>query len=206
VIEFIGITGFILLVAISPGADFALVVKNSLLYSRVSAFYTALGIGVSLIVHTTYSLMGLALVISKSLLFFTIIKYLGAAYLCYLGIKSIMEKEDKVNDDILMAKRTRRNWKSFQQGFLCNMLNPKAPLFFISFYSVIIPTESNQLVKLLYGIESVVLITLWFILLSIIISNKSVKAFFRKSKIYLTKILGGVMIFFGIKLALTASK
>ena len=54
-IEFIGITGFILLVAISPGADFALVVKNSLLYSRVSAFFTALGIGVSLIVHTTYS-------------------------------------------------------------------------------------------------------------------------------------------------------
>ena len=144
--------------------------------------------------------------ISKSLLFFTIIKYLGAAYLCYLGIKSIMEKEDKVNDDIFMAKRTMRNWIAFQQGFLCNLLNPKAPLFFISFYSVILPAESNQLVKLLYGIESVILITLWFILLSIIISNKRVKTFFRKSKIYLTKILGGVMIFFGVKLALTASK
>ncbi len=205
-IEFIGITGFILLVAISPGADFALVVKNSLLYSRISACFTALGIGGSLIVHTTYSLMGLALVISKSLLFFTIIKYLGAAYLCYIGIKSIMEKEDKKNDSYLITKQKMKNWKAFQQGFLCNLLNPKAPLFFISFYSVIIPVESNQLIKLLYGVESVVLITLWFVLLSIIISHKRVKSFFRRSRIYLTRLLGGVMIFFGIRLALTAGK
>lgn len=204
-IEFVGITGFILLVAISPGADFALIVRNSVLYSRVTGCFTALGIGGSLILHTTYSLMGLALVISKSILIFSIIKYLGATYLCYLGIKSILSKESEYDDSNLVRKKQIKNWQAFQQGFLCNLLNPKAPMFFISFYSVIIPTESNQIMKLLYGIESILLITLWFILLSIIISNKNVKAFFQKSKSYITKALGGAMLFFGVKLALTTS-
>lgn len=202
-LEFIGITSFILLVAITPGADFAIIVRNSILYSRISALFTALGIGASLVVHTTYSLMGLALLISKSILFFSIIKYLGAIYLCYLGIKSIFAKEREETISEVGNQPRLRKWQAFQQGFLCNLLNPKAPLFFIAFYSVVIPAESNHLVKLLYGIESIVLITLWFALLSLIISQQQVKDFFSKSKQYITKALGGAMLFFGLKLALT---
>ncbi|MCB2218709.1 LysE family transporter [Desulfofustis glycolicus] len=205
-LEFIGITSFILLVAISPGADFAIIVRNSILYSRTTALFTALGIGGSLVAHTTYSLMGLALLISKSIFIFCILKYLGAMYLCYLGIKSIFSKESEDTISEIDHKKKLLKWQAFQQGFLCNLLNPKAPLFFISFYSVVIPTESDQLVKLLYGIESIVLITLWFVLLSVIISQKLVKEFFSKSKQFINKALGSAMLFFGVKLAFTSNE
>ena len=150
--------------------------------------------------------MGLALVISKSIFFFTVIKYLGATYLCYLGLKSILAKEIENQTDGIVSKKELSKSLAFQQGFLCNLLNPKAPLFFISFYSVVIPVGSNNFVKLMYGIESIVLITLWFVLLSAIISQKNVKEFFGKSKKYINKILGGTMLFFGFKLAFASNK
>ena len=200
-LEFLSITGFILLVAMAPGADFAIIVRNSLLYPRGQAVATALGIGASLIVHTTYSLAGLAIAISKSLMLFTIIKYVGAAYLTWLGIKTILEK-NKTQEDFSSPDYTPITMaQAFGQGFLCNLLNPKAPIFFIAFYSVIIPAKSAFSTKLFYGAESVLVITAWFVALSMAITWPVVKNHISKAQNYISKALGGVMVFFGIRLA-----
>lgn len=201
-LEFFSITGFILLVAMAPGADFAIVVRNSLLFPRAQAMATAMGIGASLVVHTTYSLAGLAIAISKSLLLFTIIKYVGAAYLTWLGIKTLLEKKSGPALAAASSYQPITMFQAFRQGFFCNLLNPKAPIFFIAFYSVIIPTTSDFSTKLLYGAESVVVITAWFVALSMAITWPVVKNAISRAQNYISKALGGMMVFFGVKLAL----
>ena len=81
-----------LLALISPGPDFIMACRNSLIYSRKIGIYTAIGFGLGIAVHIFYSLAGLALIISSSIFIFNTIKFLGAGYLVYIGIKSILSK------------------------------------------------------------------------------------------------------------------
>ena len=76
-----------------PGPDFVIVTKNTLLHSRHSGFYASLGIGCAILVHVTYCALGIAFIISKSVLWFDIIKYTGACYLIYLGICTLLSKQ-----------------------------------------------------------------------------------------------------------------
>ncbi len=86
-----------LLAVISPGPDFVMALKNSLTYSRKTGIYTALGFGIGIGVHIVYSFAGLAVIISQSEVVFLIIKYLGAAYLFYIGIRALLEKPSGVH-------------------------------------------------------------------------------------------------------------
>ena len=85
-----------LLAVISPGPDFIMACRNSLTYSRKTGIYTAVGFGIGIAVHIFYSLAGLALIISKSILLFNTIKFLGAGYLIYIGLKSVLSKSSKI--------------------------------------------------------------------------------------------------------------
>ncbi|MBJ7297359.1 MAG: LysE family translocator [Dolichospermum sp.] len=82
-----------LIAIISPGPDFAITLRNSLLYSRQAGVYTAFGVGAGFIVHSTYSLIGIGTIISQSILLFNTLKWVGAAYLIYIGIKSLRAKK-----------------------------------------------------------------------------------------------------------------
>ncbi|WP_077216996.1 LysE family transporter [Piscirickettsia litoralis] len=90
-VEYYTIALIALLAAVSPGPDFVIVAKNALLYDRRSGVMTSVGAGV--LVHSFYCVLGLAVVISQSLLLFSLIKYLGAAYLIYLGVKSLFSEK-----------------------------------------------------------------------------------------------------------------
>ncbi|WP_461208648.1 LysE family transporter [Desulfocurvus sp. DL9XJH121] len=201
--EFLGVSLFILLAAMAPGPDFAVVMKNSLLHDRKAALFTALGIGAGLTVHTAYSLLGLAVVISKSILVFTVVKYLGAAYLCYLGLRSLLERRGQAPRLAPGAEPSKLPVReALRQGFLCNLLNPKAPLFYIAFFSVIIPPQATHTVKFLYGAESVAVVTGWFVFLAFAATGHAVRAALSRAQAVLTKLLGGMMLYFGIRLAL----
>ena len=78
--EFLSITLLMMLAAISPGPDFAVVTKNSLMHSRRAGLYSALGVSASMLIHASYCVLGLALIISQSLFMFKLIKYAGATY------------------------------------------------------------------------------------------------------------------------------
>jgi len=87
--EFITVAIIHLLAVMSPGPDFVMIMRNSLLYSRKTGIYSAIGLGAGIAVHVTYSLIGIGFIISKSVLLFSIIKLLGAGYLVYVGYKSL---------------------------------------------------------------------------------------------------------------------
>jgi len=200
--EFLAVTLFMFLAAMAPGADFALVVRNSLIYSRRAACYTALGIGAGLGVHTTYSVLGLAMIIAGSATLFAVIKYAGAGYLCYLGVRSFMQGGGPESLDMAGSAENIGALRAFRQGFLCNVLNPKAPLIYIAFYSVVLPANTGLIAKALYGAEFMIVVGGWFVLLACAISHHAVKRGLGRVQKVLTKVLGGMMFYFGIRLAL----
>tara|TARA_Y100000031_G_C8221891_1_gene386387 strand:+ start:99 stop:503 length:405 start_codon:yes stop_codon:yes gene_type:complete len=119
-----------LLALISPGPDFIMACRNSLVYSRKTGIWTAIGFSLGITVHIFYSLAGLAVIISSSILLFNVIKILGAGYLIYIGIKSIISKSSKIELDEDQKQEDITRLAAVKMGFLTNVLNPKATLFF----------------------------------------------------------------------------
>jgi RhtB (resistance to homoserine/threonine) family protein len=190
-----------LLAVISPGPDFFMLLKNTLTYSRKIGIYTAFGFGLGIGVHIIYSLAGLALIISKSILIFSVIKYLGALYLLYIGIQSILTKSKKINFEKKIKKQEITPQNAILQGFLTNVLNPKATLFFLSLFTMIItPNTSNAT---LYAISTIMIINtiLWFSLLAFFMTQKRVHFFYNKYQKIFNNFFGIVLIALGLRLA-----
>ena len=186
-----------------PGPDFALITKNTLLYSRRSGFFTTLGIGCAALVHVSYCALGLAVIICNSLLLFNIIKYIGACYLIYLGINCLLAKHLKQKSP---AKKDIKNISisnliSFRQGFFCNLLNPKASLFFLALFTVIIKQTIPIFWLIFYALEIFFIITIWFSSLVLILSHPRMTCLLKETEKYITKILGVFLIGFGVILA-----
>src|SRR2546430_11962268 len=140
-------TGIVAILTVLPGADMALVAKVTLLDGRRSAFFTSLGICAGLPVHATASALGLALILATSAEAFTVVKYAGAAYLAYLGIRTIRDSLRPAADPHVAAARTRGAAAALAQGWLSNVLNPKVALFYLTFLPQFISPGDNVLAK-----------------------------------------------------------
>src|SRR5205085_12536229 len=88
--EFLSLFGVLVLAAIAPGADFASVVRECIAFGRSAGIICAIGVGSAIMVHVAYTVTGVGLIIARSVLIFTVVKWCGAAYLAYLGIRSLM--------------------------------------------------------------------------------------------------------------------
>ena len=195
-----------LLAVMSPGPDFIMVTRNSLVYSRKTGIYSAIGLGGGILVHVIYSLVGIGLIISQSVVLFNVIKYLGAAYLIYIGYKSITLKSSKLQLDTTEHKKDISPLKAMSIGFLTNVLNPKATLFFLSLFTLVISPTTPLGIKIFMGIEMAVVTALWFAFVAFLISNQLVKSRLQKVQSKAEKFIGFVLIGLGIKVALSSSK
>jgi RhtB (resistance to homoserine/threonine) family protein len=199
--EFLSISVLIMLAAISPGPDFAVVTKNSLLYSRKVGIYTALGVSISLLIHAIYCILGLAIIISQSLLAFSVIKYLGAAYLIYIGIKGLMAKREAAKSDLTHSQSTITGLQAFYQGLLCNLLNPKAIMFLLAFFTLVVKPGHSLFFEMGYGVEIALIHMIWFSSLSIMMTHQTVKTNLSRIQFFIVKAMGAVLVAFGIRIA-----
>lgn len=197
-----------LLAVMSPGPDFAMVVRNSLIYSRRIAIYTSLGIALGISVHVAYSLVGIGFIISKSILLFSIIKYIGAAYLLYIGYKSLRAKPANETSEQSFVEATKNisTRSAIWTGFLTNVLNPKATLFFLAFFTQVIDPLTPKSIQIFYGFEMMVITFVWFSVVSILFSNNLIKAKVSKFQHHIERVTGAVLIGLGIKVALANHK
>jgi RhtB (resistance to homoserine/threonine) family protein len=190
-----------LLIVISPGADFILVLKNSINSGRNSGILTACGISLAIGIHISYSMLGVSYLISQNEVIFTAIKYAGAAYLIYLGVKSILTANDKL-EKIENNSITIKPSQYLIQGFFCNLLNPKTMLFFISLFSQLISSDqSTNNYVLLYGLYIALLHGLWFSLVSVFFTSKGLQKQLTKIKKRLNQACGVGLISFGVLLS-----
>jgi RhtB (resistance to homoserine/threonine) family protein len=195
-----------LLVVMSPGPDFIMTVRNSLMYSRRSGFYSSIGLGLGILLHISYCLAGLAIIISQSVVVFSILKYVGAAYLLYIGYKSLRAKPNReVGSDEIVEKQDMTKFQAIRSGFITNATNPKATLFFLSLFTVVIQPSTPFAVKAFMGIEMAIATALWFSLVTVLVSHRVVRHRITRFQHYIERFMGGVLILFGIKLATTNS-
>ena len=87
--EFLALFGVFVLAAIAPGADFACVLRESVSFGRRAGIASAIGVGSAIMVHVASTVTGVGLIVAQSVLIFTIVKWCGAAYLVYLGVRSL---------------------------------------------------------------------------------------------------------------------
>jgi RhtB (resistance to homoserine/threonine) family protein len=193
-----------LLAAMSPGPDFVMVVRNALNHNRNIAIYTSLGIALGLTVHILYCVAGIGIIISKSIVLFNIIKFLGAMYLIYMGISTMLSKGSKLADnDIETVKQLLTPMQAVKTGFLTNVLNPKATLFFLGLFTFVIRPGTPIYVLIILTIIVILTAIIWFTIVSVFFTQKKIKdAFFRfERKINL--VFGGLLILLGLKIAFT---
>lgn len=204
------LTGFFAVVSlhflglISPGPDFILVMRNSFLYPTRTALFTSLGVSLGIVIHISYCLLGLAILITKSPTLFTVVKYLGAAYLFYIGVKALLAKTNSVYTPTAQAQKVPQlsDWQGLKQGFLCNVLNPKASLFLLGIFTLAIKPSTPIWVQTLYGAWMVVATFLWFGFISVLITHPVVRQRIFKIQPFVIKGLGVLLILFALDLAL----
>lgn len=192
-----------LLAVISPGPDLIVVSKNTISYSRQIGIYTALGVALGIGVHVGYSLLGVGFIISKSIIIFNLIKTLGAFYLVYLGYKMLKSKPNtsESSENIFETKNDSLMppFSAIKNGFLVNVLNPKATLFFLALFTQVIGQSTPSFVKLVYGIEMMLMTFVWFTLVALLLSHNTLKHRINKVQTVIDKITGVVLIAIGLK-------
>lgn len=207
--EFLTVVVIHFLAVASPGPDFAVILRQSLCASSRSGVWTAIGIGSGILVHVTYSLLGLGLLIAQSTTAFTILKVLGAAYLVWVGWQCLKAKpvagSGTEEESLAGEEGAATAWKSWRLGFLTNVLNAKATLFFVSLFSVVISPSTPLWIQGFYGLWMTVATGLWFTGLALFLSREQVRAFFRKISHWIERVTGVALIALAGKLV-TASQ
>lgn len=194
-----------LLAVVSPGPDFVMTVKNSLRYSRKTGIFTALGIGLGLCVHLAYCAAGIGYVISKSVLVFSIIKFIGAGYLLYMGIGSIMAKGSRLEITAEAPDADLTFLQAFKMGFFTNILNPKVTLFFLGLFTFVISPTTPIYIVLLLSFIMIATAFVWFTIVSVFFTQQKVQRAFLRFENPINRFLGALLVLLAIKIALTFS-
>lgn len=203
-LEFFTILTIAILMAISPGPDFFMISRNSLMYDKTAGIFAALGVSMALWIHIAYSIAGLTAIIAKSIVLFSIIKYIGAGYLIFIGIKTIVSKPQLASD--LRENHTKRelsNFAAFKTGFITNALNPKATIFFLSIFTQVIDPTTPLSVQITYGAIISIVHFIWFYFVAFFFSHPLVIGKFQRYQKWVESFVGAALILFGIKIAFT---
>jgi len=202
--EFLTVALVHLLAVASPGPDFAVVVRESVTQGQRAGLWTALGVGSGIVVHIAYSLLGIGLIVSQSILLFNLFKWLAAGYLVYLGWKALRARPQLEAATLTAGPvPTRRARQAFTVGFVTNGLNPKATLFFLSLFTVVISHDTPLAVQAGYGLYLACATTLWFCLVAWLFSRDRVRAGFARMGHWFDRVTGAVLIALGARLALS---
>jgi len=201
--ELIAVITITLLAVISPGPDFAMVTRNSLMLSRRAGVLTALGIGLGVLVHVTYTLVGVGLLIQQSLWLFNAIKLIGAIYLIYLGVKMLRAKSGGTATDGHIAPLS--DGAALRTGFLTNALNPKTTVFIVCLFVQVVRTETPLVVQIGYGAFISLAHMAWFCLVALCFSAGVVRERLLAARHWIDRAFGGLLVGFGVLLAIARS-
>jgi RhtB (resistance to homoserine/threonine) family protein len=199
----ITVTSIAIVMVISPGQDFAMITRNSLIYSRRAGVLGAMGISAAIWLHVTYSLAGIALIISQSDTLYTGIKYAGAIYLLYLGFKGLAYKKTLAkNKEFIKNNQKISDMEAFQAGFISNALNPKTTLFFLSIFTQVVTPDTPIFIQLIYGAIISAAHFIWFVIVAVILSSKVVTSQIDSFKIWIERTMGIILCVLAGKLIL----
>lgn len=187
--------------AVVPGADFAMVLRQSIGQGRRAALMTSAGVATSILVHGSYTLLGVGVVVGQSLLLFNVLKWAGAAYLVWLAIAALRSPAPTPPDDLTAVVARRGDISAFALGFLTNLLNPKAVLFFLALFTTLVSAHTGGDIKVFYVMCMSVMLFAWFALVSVFFTTPSVRQRFFRLGRWFNRVTGITFIVLAIRVA-----
>jgi threonine/homoserine/homoserine lactone efflux protein len=188
---------------IAPGPDMLYVITRGVAHGRKAGILSAIGVVCGILVHTTAAAFGLTLLLQTSALAFLVVKFIGATYLIYLGIKTWREKSTfQLQTPVPSAKSSALFW----QGVLSNVLNPKIAIFFLAFLPQFVDKGSSQVTLQMVILGSTfACFGLCFLLIVGYFSGSMGSWLVQRPKYaqFFQRLAGGILIGLGIRLALT---
>lgn len=198
--EFLTIVVAHALAVASPGPDFALVLRQSLAHGRRTAVWSSLGIGCGLSIHIGYCILGLGYFLKNSAVALATVKYLGAAYLAWVGVQALRARARTGDLDLAAGATAPTDGAAWTTGFLVNVLNPKAALFFISLFPLAVSVTTPKLVQVAYGVWMTLATVAWFSFVSVVFTREDVRRRFLRHGHWIDRALGVVFLGFAVSL------
>ena len=199
--ELIPVVTITLLAVISPGPDFTMVSRNSLLLSRRAGIFTACGIGAGVLIHVSYTLIGVGMLIQQSPWLFNLLKGIGAAYLIYLGF-TLLRNATHHDAAPTTTPAAISDLAALKTGFLTNALNPKTTIFIVSLFMQVVSPHTALGVQIGYGLFIAAVHVFWFAAVALLFSAPGVNARFLRLRRGIDRTFGGLLIVFGALLAI----
>jgi len=184
----------------TPGPDTALIIRNALAAGPRASTMSALGVAVGTVVWVAAATVGVGVLLESSSTAFTILKLAGAAYLGYLGLRSLLSKspEDRRTPAARVTLADRTAWS---QGFLSNLLNPKTGAFFVTVMpQFIVPGDPPARLVLMVAAFEVMLL-LWLIAYGHVVSRLGRSGLGMRVRTAMTRLTGIILIGLGARLA-----
>ena len=197
------ITSIHLLAAAAPGPDFVLVSQQTLAHGKKAGLMCSIGIALGLSIHIIYSAFGLAVVIANSSSLLWAIKLLGGGYLIYLGIKGLLSKPQSHSAAGGNKLKKHSSVKTILLGFLCNALNPKAPIYFVSLFTLVLSPDMPVYQLGIYGAWMMFIQLAWFSTVAMLLSKPAINQKFKLFGCWIDRLLGGAMVALGFKVIIT---
>lgn len=188
---------------ITPGLDTAMVLRTAIVDGRSSSVKATVGIALGCLIWGAVVSLGLGALLQASALAYSLLKFLGAAYLVLLGMQLLVKPRATMMCDE-GVKSSAGSGSVLRKGLLANLLNPKVGLFYVTFLPQFVPEEVNIASYTFFLVAIHVLLTLAWLGVLIFVTNPIGK-FLRRPKVVMVmdRLTGGIFLFFGIKLALS---
>jgi threonine/homoserine/homoserine lactone efflux protein len=191
------------LLCIAPGPDMIFLLGRTIAQGRKAGIIAAVGINLGAYVHLLGAVAGISALLATSAYAFTIIKWMGAIYLLYIGARILLSKQNQVLID--GNANSNRNYRQiFWQGFLSDVLNPKVAIFYLAFLPQFIkPNTAHQSLQIFFLGVTVNVIAIIINIVLVYSASLLTNSFRKHSAIsgWLNKMLGALFIFLGLKLA-----
>lgn len=202
--EFLALAVAHLLAVASPGPDFALVLRQSLVHGRRVAIWASIGIGCGIGFHVGYCLLGLGLLLKSSPTALVVAQYFGAAYLAWIGVQALRARPRTGDLDLKEGNAAPTDGAAWVQGFIVNVLNPKAALFFIALFALRVSPATPKLVQLGYGLWLMGATMAWFCFVAVIFTQTEVRRRFLRQGHWIDRAMG--VVFLGLAGSLLFAK
>ncbi|KQV98418.1 LysE family translocator [Rhizobacter sp. Root1221] len=198
-IELLAVATLTVLAVISPGADFAMVTRNSLLHGRPAGLLASLGVALGVQLHVLYTMLGVGLVLRHSPQAMGAIRLAGAVYLVWVGCSTFRARPAA---DGAAAATGLTAWQAVRTGFFTNALNPKTTLFVLSVYTQVVGAGTPLPVQVAYGLFMSGAHLVWFAAVAVVFSQAALRARLLQRQQQVNRVIGAVLMALGLWLAI----
>lgn len=200
--ELFDLTTLCLSVMVIPGLNFATVVRNATLGGRKAGVWTALGIAVAIAMHCLLACFSVTLLLREAAWLVDVVKFVGAAYLLYLGTKLIACSATRVGTCEGSGPAGVGAFEAFKVGFLIDAMNPFVSFFYLGVFSTVIAPERVLHARLGYSVWMTMLSATWFSLVALLFARGRIRQFLLQRQVWIERGAGAAMYYFAFRVAI----